>query len=279
MQIQAQDYLYAHFLRQQNKILAITIAQIFGLPMLPETLHLRIPDKFFEPVKGRASGDSHWSKRIKNFFFFKKSRASTRNTSIIKDTISCSTAASTTSGDHLQPTVGQKRVKHVRFQEPKIALSTESVPDNNRNRVNFHSAEDMKSQDRDNAPDSLLGINLDALNGHPYEIVANPKAENEHNKHLYICRYWGCGKTFSKTYNLVYHFRVHTNEKPFECDHCGKKFSQKGNLGRHLDTHKTKSVLERKTFSCEKCNRNYTSIYNLRVSLEEILNDFISGIE
>lgn len=59
-------------------------------------------------------------------------------------------------------------------------------------------------------------INLDVLKGHKYEIRLNPTLDGAESNYEYICRYDNCGKIFNKTYNLVYHFRVHTNEKPFE---------------------------------------------------------------
>lgn len=94
-------------------------------------------------------------------------------------------------------------------------------------------------------------INLDVLKGHKYEIRHHPTQDGAESNYEYICRYDNCGKIFNKTYNLVYHFRVHTNEKPFECKFCHKKFSQKGNLGRHLERHKTDTVEERKVYNCE----------------------------
>ena len=109
-------------------------------------------------------------------------------------------------------------------------------------------------------------INLDALKGHKYEIRPNSNPHNHESNYEYICKYDNCGKSFNKTYNLVYHFRVHTNEKPFQWQYCKKYFSQKGNLGRHLERHKTKTVEERKLYQCNTCSKSYTSIYNLRVS-------------
>lgn len=95
-------------------------------------------------------------------------------------------------------------------------------------------------------------INYKVLEGHKYEIRPNldPNFKSSDSKSLYVCKYDGCGKTFTKTYNLVYHFRVHTQEKPFECGVCHKTFSQKGNLRRHIDTHNTESMNDRKKHQC-----------------------------
>lgn len=46
-----------------------------------------------------------------------------------------------------------------------------------------------------------------------------------------------CGKTFSKSYNLVVHMRMHEDVRPFCCSLCDQTFRQKAHLQRHETTH------------------------------------------
>eukprot|EP00095_Tigriopus_kingsejongensis_P004997 maker-scaffold733_size105121-snap-gene-0.19 protein:Tk04997 transcript:maker-scaffold733_size105121-snap-gene-0.19-mRNA-1 annotation:"hypothetical protein KGM_19023" len=46
-----------------------------------------------------------------------------------------------------------------------------------------------------------------------------------------------CGKTFSKSYNLVVHMRMHEDVRPFQCSMCDQTFRQKAHLQRHETTH------------------------------------------
>ncbi|XP_037773026.1 zinc finger protein 701-like [Penaeus monodon] len=63
-----------------------------------------------------------------------------------------------------------------------------------------------------------------------------------------------CGKTYSSDgvqSHISIHMRVHTEEKPYNCEICNNTFSRKNNLVRHMRIHASK-----KPYSCEICNKS-----------------------
>lgn len=71
--------------------------------------------------------------------------------------------------------------------------------------------------------------------------------------HLYDCPWSGCDKVFNRFYNLRSHYRIHSGEKPFTCNHCDGSFARNHDLKRHERTH-SKS----KPFVCPTCRKSFS---------------------
>ncbi|CAF1041202.1 unnamed protein product [Rotaria sordida] len=77
-----------------------------------------------------------------------------------------------------------------------------------------------------------------------------------------------CKATFSSTYALRKHQRVHTRDKPFSCDFCDSKFSQWGNLRHHIQRH-----LGISPYACPYCKKTFIAPCKLEVHIRGHLDE------
>ncbi|KAH0630371.1 hypothetical protein JD844_013335 [Phrynosoma platyrhinos] len=72
------------------------------------------------------------------------------------------------------------------------------------------------------------------------------------HKRDYICEF--CARSFRTSSNLIIHRRIHTGEKPLQCEICGFTCRQKASLNWHMKKHDADSFYQ---FSCDLCGKKF----------------------
>lgn len=72
-----------------------------------------------------------------------------------------------------------------------------------------------------------------------------------------------CDKSFSYSNDLRKHLRIHSDERPFECNHCGLRFRQAGCLKNHVASQHGSAV----SYVCHYCTKAFPIKERLRLHM------------
>lgn len=82
------------------------------------------------------------------------------------------------------------------------------------------------------------------LKSTPYKRPVNSKDGNVRSKSVhkppvnkFVCKKPGCGRTFSRQFNLKSHGMTHETLRPYPCDQCDKTFARIHDRDRHVKSH------------------------------------------
>nr|XP_037273128.1 zinc finger protein 528-like [Rhipicephalus microplus] len=100
-----------------------------------------------------------------------------------------------------------------------------------------------------------------------YPIAVPHQSRQLHPRHsrkmMHLRRCLQCGYVTDSEHSMKHHQRIHTGERPYQCEHCHLAFKQMGHLNRHLRIHTGE-----RPFQCHLCPMDFTRKYLLVRHLE-----------
>ncbi|KAJ1565913.1 hypothetical protein HK405_011344, partial [Cladochytrium tenue] len=114
--------------------------------------------------------------------------------------------------------------------------------------------EDLSDDGEDEAPMSTARQPLQRVGRRASSASGPPGRVRRRVTKLHICASPGCGKAFTRAFNLKTHELTHlaTRDRPFACDQCDKTFYRVHDLNRHVVVHDTV-----RGFACDTCGKAF----------------------
>ncbi|KAK2895552.1 zinc finger and BTB domain-containing protein 41 [Channa argus] len=125
--------------------------------------------------------------------------------------------------------------------------------------VNHQQVSDVERTEHQAVPKAeILSPAAGSSNQHPlYPAGLAPVIIQNASKKTLKCP--KCDKIFDRAGKYESHTRVHTGEKPFQCDICLQRYSTKSNLTVHKKKHASDAPFQKKEHKCPFCNKLHAS--------------------